>query len=121
MVKLKKQTNSYVIYDAHEDLPRQILNKYYIPAFLRKIFSKVAEIIENYFSKKLDFVIAATPYIKERFINIGCKSVDINNFPILEEFMNINHNWDNKEKTVCYIGAISKVRGIYQIIEACKM
>ncbi len=118
MIKLKEQTNSIIIYDSHEDLPKQILGKHYIPKFIRKPLSKIIEKIENFLSKKVDYVIAATPYIRDKFIKIKCDSIDINNYPLIEEFIDIDHNWNEKEKTFCYIGLVSPIRGIYQIIES---
>jgi len=49
LVRLKKA----VIYDVHEDVPRQILQKLYIPKILRPTFSKMYELYENNSSKNL--------------------------------------------------------------------
>ena len=40
-----------VIYDAHEDVPRQILSKHWIPLFLRKSIANLYESYENYVTK----------------------------------------------------------------------
>ena len=61
-LKLKKQGKK-VIYDTHEDVPRQILSKYYIPSFVRPIIAKTFESYENRIAAKMDAVIAATPFI----------------------------------------------------------
>lgn len=108
-----------VIYDVHEDVPRQIYTKHWIPNFLKGITSKVIEIYENYSVKKFDAIVTATPHIKKRFLSIGCTNViDVNNYPILNELYQPNNL--PKEKKVVYIGKITKVRGIKKMVHAMK-
>lgn len=111
------KTNAKVIYDAHEDLPRQILNKTYIPKILRKTISKFVENYENKISKKLSGIIVATPHIRDRFLKINKNTIDINNFPKLED-INFYADWDNREFDLAYIGGIFKTRGIMETLEA---
>lgn len=106
-----------VIYDVHEDLPRQILSKYYIPKFFRKLITFAVERYENFVCKKLDFIITATPFIRERFLKINPNVVDINNFPILIPNNN-TPEWENRKQEVCYIGSITEVRGILELVTA---
>ena len=106
-----------VIYDVHEDLPRQILSKYYIPKFIRKSIAFVVELYENSVSKKLDFIITATPFIRERFLKINPNALDINNFPVLD-FEKELPDWSNRENKVCYIGSLTKVRGITELVKS---
>lgn len=118
-LKLKKKGKK-VIYDVHEDVPRQILSKSYLPKYLRRIISKFFEIYENYAVKKFDYIITSTPFIKDRFLKINHKTIDVQNMPILSEFTNIEHKWETKEKALCYIGGITKIRGIEEIIVVVK-
>lgn len=114
--KLKKKGKK-VIYDAHEDLPRQILAKHYIPKHLRKGIASVVESYENKVVKKVDGIITATPTINERFIKLNKDSCNINNFPILDELINIPI--EKKEGlSICYVGGITKIRGIKEIIKS---
>ncbi len=113
-----KKKGKKVIYDVHEDIPRQILSKFYIPIIFRKTLSFLVEKLENYASKKFDKIVTATPYIRDRFLKIGADAIDINNFPLLNEFKFSHINWENKKNQVCYIGAITKVRGAVELIES---
>ena len=45
-----------VVYDVHEDVPRQILNKYYLSPFIRKIIANLFESYENRKSKKFTYI-----------------------------------------------------------------
>ncbi|HBQ25238.1 MAG TPA: glycosyl transferase [Syntrophomonas sp.] len=116
-----KRKGKKVIYDVHEDVPRQILSKQWIPAPLRKIISWTIERIENYAAKRFDYIVTATPYIRDRFLKINRNSVDVNNFPLLAELHIPNTDWSSKEKLVCYVGGIGRVRGIQEMVQAIGM
>ncbi|OCA88923.1 glycosyltransferase family 4 protein [Pseudobacillus wudalianchiensis] len=119
-LKLKK-IGKKVIYDAHEDVPRQILTKEWLPAYIRKLVSKSFEQFENKASRKFDTVLAATPHIRDRFLKLGCKAQDVNNYPLLGELKNESTLWTDKENAVCYVGGITFVRGIYKMVESLSL
>jgi glycosyltransferase involved in cell wall biosynthesis len=112
-----KRGKHHVIYDSHDDIARDILFKYWIPFALRKILSFLFEKLENFIVKRLDAVICATPFITKRFKHVNPNCLTINNFPIQDEFKFA----DEKQpfsRTICYIGLISRDRGVTQLIEA---
>ncbi len=115
-LKLKRQ-GAKVIFDSHEDLPRQITSKPYIPKIIRKPLATLVEIYENRVARRIDGIVTATPFIRDRFIKINSNCKDINNFP-LEKEIDINTTPLQKENKVCYIGGISKIRGLSQIIDS---
>lgn len=109
-----------VIYDAHEDLPRQILGKYWIPKPLRRIISFFSERIENHYACNLSGIVTSTPFIAKRFEAINRNVVNINNYPLREEFSNIETRKSN-ENYACYIGGISSERGIFEMVKAMEL
>ena len=115
-LKLKK-LGKKVIYDVHEDVPRQLLNKPYLNKINSFLISHIFEIYENYAAKKFDYIITATPYIRDRFKNLNKNTVDVNNFPLLSEFSTISNNLQ-KENAVCYVGGITEIRGIKEMVKA---
>ncbi len=114
-VKLKK-LGKKVIFDAHEDLPKQILAKHYLNNISKKILSYIVSKSEIYILKKFDFVISATPFIRDKFLKYNIKSIDINNFPILDELIDIVPDYNTN--TICYIGTLYQTRGIEEIVKA---
>lgn len=118
-VKLRKK-GKIVIYDSHEDLPRQILTKHWIPRCCRQTMSAITEFFENKLVRKLSGVVTATPFIQQRFMKVTTKSVcAVCNFPIISEIAtNLEVDWAKKEHSACYIGGIFSARGIYEMVGA---
>ncbi|MCZ8539057.1 glycosyltransferase family 4 protein [Psychrobacillus psychrodurans] len=116
-----KKRGKIVIYDIHEDLPRAILSKPWISSFIRKPIANIIEFFENYCARKLDYLMTATPYITKRFNQINKNTVNINNFPLLEELITDPGSLFNSHGQVCYIGGLVPIRGMYQLIKAADL
>lgn len=116
-LKLKKSTGAQIIYDVHEDVPRQILAKHWIPSLLRPTISQLFEWIENRAAQQFEAIITSTPHIRQRFSSLNHYAIDICNYPILTEFL-YTTPWEEKRNEVCYVGGISRIRGIEPIVNA---
>jgi glycosyltransferase involved in cell wall biosynthesis len=115
-MKLKK-LGFNVIYDMHEDVPRQILEKTWLPKWSRFIISSIFEMYENSCIKKLSTIIVPTPFIEDRVRKLNQSVLQICNFPSTEDIEFSNSRYSNKNPT-CYVGGLTLTRGIKQIIEA---
>ena len=114
-LKLKKLKKK-VIFDSHEDFASDILTKDYIPSVLRFFISSAFKIYDTVSCKKFDVIVTATKAISEIYKNRGCKTIVINNYPILDE-LNTSANAE-KEKICCFAGAQNQIRGIKELVIA---
>lgn len=114
---LLRRRGKRVIFDAHEDLPRQILSKHYLHPLVRRPLSAVVERFERFACRRLTHVVAATPVIRDKFIAMGIAATDINNFPLPGE-LESEVAWSDKDDRVCYAGGITAIRGIRQVVAA---
>ena len=118
-LKLKKQGKK-VIFDSHEDVPAQIMDKDWIPKPLRKIVSTLYRLYETHAVRHLDAVVAATPYIAKQFKGRAKKVVVINNYPKLDDIRFHDTPFQERESVICYAGGISDIRGEKIMTEAMK-
>jgi len=107
-----------VIYDVHEDVPRQNLSKPYIPAVLRKPISAMIGTLEAFSARRLDGIVTATPFINRRFLELGANAINVNNYPLVSELYTANNQWEEKEKAACYVGGIARIRGAFEMVDA---
>ena len=112
-----KRGGKKVIFDVHEDLPRQILSKHWIPRPLRITASKVVEKLEKIICKRLDAIITVTEFITSRFKYINKNTVTVNNYPLDHEISGDGLPI-GKTKAICYIGSISQIRGLQYLVDA---
>jgi glycosyltransferase involved in cell wall biosynthesis len=116
-LKLKKMGKK-VIFDSHEDVPKQLLGKPYLNKPAKIALAKAVALFEAYACRRLDAVVAATPYIRDKFLKINPCTTDINNFPMLGELANTQSDWTRKQNQVCYVGGIGIIRGIREMVRA---
>lgn len=107
-----------VIFDAHEDLPKQLLGKPYLHPAVRRVLARCLSIYEGSVCFKMSGIIAATPSIREKFLKINPRTIDINNFPLLGELDSAEIDWSAKRAEVAYVGGISRSRGILEAVRA---
>lgn len=117
--KLKKKGKK-VIYDVHEDVPKQIINKTYLgPLFIRKVVSKVFDINERSSAKKFDAVVGAIDEIAHKFENKN--AIAIKNYAVkeaIDEAIPIEREESSDKLVIAYVGGITGIRGIKELIQA---
>jgi glycosyltransferase involved in cell wall biosynthesis len=106
-----------VIFDSHENIPKQILSKPYLNKPLLYLISKIYSIFEILVCKRLSGIVAATPNIRDKFSKFHNNVIDINNYPVLSEFEGLA-NKKPRKNMVCYVGGISLARGINEIVDS---
>ena len=107
-----------VIYDVHEDYPRQTLSKHYLPWIIRKPVAWVIHVAEMLGAKAFNGIISATPKIAERFpVN---KTAIVCNFPLLQELSFVSQKIE-KKRVFCYIGGLFRTRGLFEMLNAVEL
>jgi glycosyltransferase involved in cell wall biosynthesis len=121
MIELKKKTKVKIIYDIHEDYAKGVFYKEWIPKIFQKFISLLFDCYEKSVSRNFDFIIAATLSIGKAFQGREWVVI-IRNFPIINNFLSQRLFFEDelgaKNFSIIYIGGISKVYGIAQIVKA---
>jgi glycosyltransferase involved in cell wall biosynthesis len=107
-----------VVFDAHEDVPVQIRGKPHLHPWVRPTISRAYEAFETRVSRKIAAIVTATPFIRDKFLQVNSNSIDVNNFPIPDELVSTDTRGDGSSRRVCYVGAISVSRGIREMVQA---
>lgn len=112
-----KHSNKIVVFDSHEDVPKQLHGKPYLGPVSRRVLPKMMGLFEREACSRFNGIVAATPSIRDKFLTINTHTVDVNNFPLLGE-LDTSLPWADKAREVCYVGAIGANRGIREIVRA---
>ncbi len=115
-----KRLGKKVIFDAHEDVPKQLLSKPYLNPVFSYSLSLAFSVYERWTCGQFDAIAAATPFIRDKYLTINPNSIDINNFPIKEE-LEFGCDWSAKQNIVCYVGGIAAIRGIREMVRAMEI
>lgn len=124
-VLLKLITNTKVIYDVHEDVPNQILDKTWLPIWARKPIALGYRLIERMLIRFLDAIIIAEDSYRKYYFGMK-EHVAIKNYPIIKYTNNIEqkpklNNNSRKEFKTIYVGGITELRGAIEIVKAIKI
>ena len=114
---LLKVMGKRVVYDAHEDVPKDILDKEWVGSrAVRRVVAFLAGAVEWFAARFIfDAIVAATPYIGAKFK----RCFVVRNLPILrlaEEFEAAKVECDLP--LIIYSGGITRIRGVKNMITA---
>jgi glycosyltransferase involved in cell wall biosynthesis len=117
---LLRLTGRNVVYDAHENLPAQLLQKDWIHPILRRALRPVLATAEWLASRVLNGVIAAVPAIRSRFS--PSRTVLVRNFPTRAALAALQSGpaLSRRANIVIYTGGLSRLRGTRELVEAMR-
>lgn len=116
---LLRMRGKKVVYDVHEDMPRTILSKYYLPIWARRPLAWLLERVEDVACRKYSAIVTPTQAIADRFTTLNNNTVLVQNFPRFEEAtLHANAIWSQRACSIAYVGSITESRGIRQMVEA---
>ena len=120
---LKLSTRAKVIYDIHEDVPKMVYNRDWIPGSCRRVVAWLVKHLERFFIKRFSATVSADPEIGERVRMVNRRGAVVQNFPLLEEFpVGIPHQPSEATgKIVLSLGGLSPLRSIFEIVRAMSL
>lgn len=104
-----------VVYDVHEDVPRQIMAKDWLPGRARSIAAAAFERLENWCTARVSVVVAATDAIAERFELIHPLVFRVRNYASTDHFPP-PVPVEDRPYDACFVGVINAVRGAEQML-----
>lgn len=114
-----KRSGKRVIFDAHEDFPKQVLGKHYLGSAARVVVAGCARAYEARVCGKLDAVVAAWPAVGRKFASINPETVVVNNYPVADELRaQVSALGGQQDMAVCYVGGMTAIRGLRELVEA---
>jgi glycosyltransferase involved in cell wall biosynthesis len=112
---LLKFSGKRVIYDVHEDVPRDILVKNWIALPLRKSVSAGAECAQVISALAFDGIVAATSTIASRFYR--GRAVTVRNFPhTTGNGTSYSIPYASRANKAAYVGLINDLRGVHEML-----
>jgi glycosyltransferase involved in cell wall biosynthesis len=116
---LLKLRGKIIIFDSHEDYVSELLHKDYLPRIVGRVISIAYSRLERFATKRFDAIVAATTRIAEVIESYSNKNkvVVINNYPLVTDLPEKSQH-SSKSIDAVFVGAISDVRGVYELVES---
>jgi len=115
---LKYFTKKPVIYDNHDPYIEAILQREWIPGWLRPAVSRIFGQIEKFLSQTLSAVIVANDSQQARFP----QATLIRNYPDLEPFAQISNESNRAESSyIIHAGTLTEARGVFELVEIARL
>jgi glycosyltransferase involved in cell wall biosynthesis len=106
-----------VVYDVHEDVPRQVKHNTALPVLARIVLPPIVIITELIGRRLVNGIVAATPVIADRFPGPG--TVVVRNYPLVNELHSpASKSVNSRPREFAYIGMISANRNIFGMVDA---
>jgi len=114
---LLKLMGKRVIYDAHENLPKDVSSKHYLPGPLRGLLAFAVDVAERAVCFCFDGIVTVTPGIAVRFPYT--RTVLVRNYPLRAEFPSVNGvPYRTRRAVIVYLGGLNAIRGVRQMVRA---
>jgi glycosyltransferase involved in cell wall biosynthesis len=120
---LLRARGKLVIYDLHEDYPKDILSKGYLPAWSRGSISWLMKQLELSSCRHFSALVTVTPSIADRFYRVNKRTIVVHNFPSTKDLV-LNRpyrSWESRRQSVAYVGGIMATRGIREMVKAMSL
>ena len=121
-VIFKFVTRKTIVFDSHEDFPKQLKTKDYLHPLLQFLLPHVAVLVEKITLPFFDAIITATPAINKKLQPLNNHVVCLQNFPLKENILAADRKViQKKPHAICYVGSMSDIRNIEFILDAISL
>lgn len=110
-----KKSGKKVVWDMHENIPADLMQKKYIPYLLKVLITVVYSKLEVFCVRRIDSVICTRNSVKDRLIKHNKNVILLNNFPVTNYNISITNR---NERIICFAGAIVRNYQHKEIIQA---
>lgn len=109
-----------VIYDIHEDVPKDVLSKPYLPRWSRSLVSWLVDVLERTACCRFSGLVVVTPSIARRFSPMNRHTIIVHNYPYVRELIRDGESvpWESRRQSVAYVGGLSVIRAIREMVYA---
>jgi glycosyltransferase involved in cell wall biosynthesis len=109
-----------VLYDAHEDTPLQIGYQHWLPQWMKGPYAAFYYLLEKVCGWCFDAIIVAEPVIAKYFP--ARKTYLVRNFSLVHPFKtHAPAPYQQRPQTLTYVGTLSRVRGLYEMLEGAQL
>ena len=115
LIPFLRRRGAAVVYDAHEDLPSQILAKPYLPVAVRPLLAWLSVLFLRVLDRSTDQVVAATPTVARRFTSAS--TTVVHNYPEILDAPALVDVPEVRDEAI-YVGRVSRTRGITTLLDA---
>ncbi len=113
-----------VVFDAGADLPLPLplSSPLSLPinSLPRRALAALWSRLERRACRRLDGIVAASPFFRDKFLPINRATISVSDFPLPDE-CGAGLAWADRPVRVCYEGALSVMRGIVELVRACEL
>jgi glycosyltransferase involved in cell wall biosynthesis len=107
-----------VVYDVHEDVPKQIMGKHWIPSWARPLVARAFALVEQVGARVVNGVVAATPSIARKFP--AAKTAVVQNFPepAFARADGSRTPLPERPDAFVYAGGLMEIQGVREMVRA---
>lgn len=112
---LLKKSGKKVVWDMHENIPADLMQKKYMPHLIKVFITAVYSKLEIFSVKKIDAVMCTRQSVQKRLVKHNSNVILLNNFPVTSYDITIGKR---DERIICFAGAIVRNYQHKEIIQA---
>lgn len=102
-----KRLGKAVVYDAHEDLPRHIWEKEWVPWLLRRPMGYAAEYYMRFVLRRIDEVVSPHSHVVAHLQKTVGRGVLVANFPLVHALESVSEaEFAARPAAICYTGTV---------------